>query len=183
MAQSAHTSEIEMRMRGRVILGLAMAATLVGTGCSDTSAPLAPLEAGPQQSSNALLGDVLGLVTRLLVPPVRRTTPLADDITWSFTAGPLGATSYNPGVGLTIVIPPGALSSTKTITVTSLEGSPVAYKFEPHGLQFDRKVSLAQDLRGTTAGGLLGLSVLSGAYFATDRLQLTGGLANVTELL
>jgi len=61
----------------------------------------------------------------------------------------------------------------------------VAYRFEPHGLVFARKVTLTQNLRGTTADGLLSSLVpLSGAYFATDDLELDAdGLANVTEII
>ena len=35
-----------------------------------------------------------------------------------------------------------------------------------------KNVYLTQSLRGTTAGGLLSLPLFSGAYFATDRLEL-----------
>jgi len=170
---------------------VAIAAAVVGA-CSESTAPTsAPVTVGPEASQQKLLGGLLGTLTKtvsnLLVAPVERSRPLAEDVTWSFVAGPLGAVSSNPGVGLTVVVPPGALSSTKTITVTALEGSAVAYKFEPHGLVFDRKVMLTQDLRLTSGGGLLGGLLglgYRGAYFSTDRLQTTSeGLAVVTELL
>ena len=180
-------------MLKRRYLALAFSAAAVGSACTDTTAPSStPVTSGPQASQQALLGGLLGTLTNtlstLLVAPVTRNTPLADDVTWSFTAGPAGAVSTNPGVGLTIVVPPLALSRTLTITVTALEGSALAYKFEPHGLVFSRKLTLTQDLRGTSAGGLLGgllsTTSLSAAYFATDRLETTGdGLAKVTEIL
>ncbi|HEU4996257.1 MAG TPA: hypothetical protein VFT29_15680 [Gemmatimonadaceae bacterium] len=168
-----------------LMLGSALT-VLVGTSCSTPDGSLSPISQGPAASENlvgGLVGGLLGTVTGLLVPPVNRTTPLADDVTWSFVAGPGGAVSSNAAVGLTISIPAGALSSTQTITVTALEGSPVAYKFEPHGLVFAKDVKLTQNLRGTTAGGLLSLPLISGAYFATDRLELQNGLAVVTEIL
>lgn len=167
-------------------------AAAVGGGCSDSTAPsTAPLTTGPEASQQKLLGGLLGTLTQtvsnLLVAPVERSRPLTDDVTWSFVAGPLGAVSSNAGVGLTIVVPPGALTSSKTITVTALEGSAVAYKFEPHGLVFARKVTLTQDLRLTSGGGLLGGLLgfsYRGAYFATDRLETNSeGLALVSELL
>ncbi len=164
-----------------LMLGSALT-VLVGTSCSAPDRLLSPVQEAPAASEN-LLGGLLGAVTGLLVPPVKRTTPLADDVTWSFTAGPGGAVSSNSSVGLTISIPAGALSTTQTIIVTALEGSAVAYKFEPHGLVFGRNVTLTQNLRGTSAGGLLSLPILSGAYFATDRLEFSGDLAVVTEIL
>ena len=193
-----------MSKRVSAFLGLAVAIVFVGAACSDAGRSLAPTAPAALQQTkspavaNGLLGGLLdgvvGVLKTLLVPPVRRNTQLADDVTWSFTAGPNGAVSSNNGVGLTIVIPPYALSSTRTITVTALKGYPVAYKFEPHGLVFNRKVSLTQDLRSTNAGGLLGLggllggvlgggSSLQGAYFSTDRLEMSGDLAKVNELL
>jgi hypothetical protein len=176
-------------------LALLMAAsTMVAVACTDsaTTEPQAIRQATPEE--NHLLGGLIGglvgndgLIGRLvnaLIPPVHRNVPLPQDITWSFWAGPNGTSSNNAAVGLSIVIPRGAMTSTQLITVTALAGSPVAYKFEPHGLQFERPVLLTQNLRGTTVGGLLSLPILSGAYFATDRLELDeNGLAAVTEIL
>ena len=169
-------------------------AALLAVACADATAP-APdrlQQRAPEQSAllggllDGLLGDggIVGQLVDALLPPVNRNVPLASDISWSFWAGPAGATSYNSALGLTIAIPRGALATTQRITVTALKGSAVAYKFEPHGLVFSRKVYLTQSLRGTTAGGLLSLPLLSGAYFATDRLELNDdGLAVVSEVL
>lgn len=174
-----------MSKRRSKLMTCALAAALLGAACSDAGQPLAPVQsrgesAASEQLLGGLIGGVINTLTNLLVPPVNRTTPLANDVVWSFTAGPLGAVSSNASVGLTIVVPAGALSATKTITVTALSGAPVAYKFEPH-LEFSRKVYLTQDLRGTTAGLL---ALYSGGHFATDRLELTpDGLAVVTELV
>ena len=170
--------------RGALIT-CSLAAVLVATSCSDAGQPFAtaPIRTeseAPQSLLGGLIGGVVGTLNNLLAPPVNRITPLPADVVWSFTAGPAGATSSNSAVGLKIVIPPYALSSTQTITVTALAGSPVAYKFEPH-LVFNRKVYLTQSLDGTTAGLL---STLSGAHFATDRLELNeNGLAKVTEIV
>jgi len=190
--------EIVMNARVKAAFGMMLVMTSLGTACSDTSptAPSAITTKGPV-AEQALLGGLVGALTNtltnLLVPPVKRLTPLANDVSWSFTVGPAGGVSRRDDVGLLIAVPLGALSSTKTITVTALKGSPVAYKFEPHGLVFNKKVVLTQDLRGTSAGGLLsgltsligGLlgSSLQGAYFSTDRLEMSGDLAKVNELI
>jgi hypothetical protein len=170
-----------MKTSARALLGLAVATSLTATACSDTARPFATAPDRADAASQSLLGGLLGGVTSTLVAPINRTTPLSSDVVWTFTAGPGGVTSSNPSVGLTIVVPPGALESTVTFTVTALAGAPVAYRFEPHA-EFERKVSLTQDLSGTTAS--LTLLPLVGAHFETDLLELNSdGLATVTEVV
>lgn len=167
----------------RALLGVAVTTTLVVTACSDNSRPFAtaPLREVTTESQN-LLGTVTETVTSLLVAPLHRTTPLPSDVAWTFTAGPDGAVSSNPSVGLTVAVPPGALTSAQTITVTALAGSVVAYRFEPH-LEFERKVYLKQDLAGTNVGLLSGL-MFKGAHFPGDVPVLTAdGLAVVDEIV
>ena len=172
--------------RGSLCL-LWLATAVVSSGCSERSSFTAPERVAPPEAAllgGLLGGGLLGGVTSLLIPPVERTTPLAQDITWSFTVGPAGASSSNSASGLKISVPSNAVSTSTTITVTALAGAPVAYRFEPHGLVFARKVTLTQNLRGTTADGLLSSTLLSGAYFATDELELgADGLADVTEII
>lgn len=174
-----------MSKRRSCFVATTFAAVLAGMACSDASRPLTTEPYQPDAAASShllggLLGGVTGTLTNLLVAPVNRTTPLPADVVWTFTAGPGGAVSSNSTVGLTISIPSGALASTQTITVRALAGAPVAYAFEPH-LVFSKKVYLTQKLNGTTAGLL---SVLSGAHFATDRLELNeDGLASVTEIV
>lgn len=171
-----------MRTRSAgAVLGFAVATALVFSACSDAgvTAPGAPV-ASEQSASNLLdLGGLLGLTT---VAPITRNAPLANDVSWSFTVGAGGATSSNASVGLTINVPSGALSTPTTITVTALQGSPVAYSFEPHGITFAKKVTLTQKLQGTSAGSQL-LPMLTGAYFANDDDILDNGLAIVSEVL
>jgi hypothetical protein len=165
----------------KAAIGLSVAVVLAGSACSEASRITGPTKAAPAQPSNLLGIDIdigLGGLVPRLVRPIERTTPLASDVTWSFEAGPAGAVSANSTVGLTIVIPYGALTSNQTITVTALAGAPVAYGFEPH-LDFERNVTLRQQLDGTNAGLL---EPLLGAHFATDRLELDAqGLLSVTE--
>ena len=172
-----------MRKSVSALLGLSVVVVLVVTGCSDTATTAPSLQRSTTAPSNLLginLGGTLNTLTSLLVAPVTRNTPLDSDVSWTFTAGPGGATSSNSAVGLTIVVPYGALSSTQTITVTALAGAPVAYRFEPH-LVFNKKVVLTQSLTGTSVG-LLGLVVLNGAHFTGDVLDVNAdGLVAVDE--
>lgn len=171
-----------MRMRSAgAVIGLAVATALVVSACSDAvvTAPVAPVAS--EQTSPSLLGgsELLGYTA---ATPVTRSVPLTSDITWSFTVGSGGGVSSNPSVGLTINFPSGAVSSPTVITVTALQGAEVAYRFEPHGLVFNRRVTLTQKLQGTSAGSQL-LPVLQGAYFPTDKPIIENGLVLVTELL
>jgi hypothetical protein len=167
------------KVRGALVACVAAGAWLAAS-CTEASSPTAPaFSHGSAQTS--LLGGLLNVARGLLVSPLQRKQPLADDVSWSFYAGPGGATSSNSAVGLTVSIPSGALATTTKITVTALAGSAVAYGFEPH-LTFAKNVTLTQDLR-VTSYGLLN-QVLSGAHFTGDDLTLTSdGLALVDELV
>ena len=159
-------------MHARVRL-LPLFALIVGAAsCDGPGHPSAPLRTTPSR-------DLLSSPVR--IAPVTRTTPLSTDVTWTFTAGPAGAVSSNAAVGLTITIPAGALAADQQITVTALAGAPVAYSLSPH-LTFAQPAVLTQTLQGTSAASLL--SILSGAHFAADSLQLSAsGLALVNEIV
>jgi hypothetical protein len=155
-----------MHRSTRVAAGFVISILALASSCTEVArAPTAPLNHRP------------ALLVPQLLAPLARNTPLSSDVTWSFTAGPAGAVSSNPTVGLTIVVPAGALTATETITVTALAGSHVAYRFEPH-LDFANNVRLTQKL--SLLHALTSLSFL-GAHFEGDALQLTNGLATVTE--
>jgi hypothetical protein len=180
-----------MRKSVSTLCVFAVCAALFAAACSDAGQSVTAPEISERRApASSLLDGALGdyddgsgSTVAQLVSPIQRTIPLAQDVTWSFEAGPSGAVSVNPAVGLKIVIPDGALASREVITVTALAGPPVAYKFEPHGLVFQRSVTLTQSIKGTTADAEL-LPALCAGYFATDRLELTtDGLASVTELL
>ena len=181
------------------LLGVASAALLLSAlavGCSDR-VPSAPRGVSPTQQSNSLLGGlvggVVGTVGKLLnivVTLVERPTALSQDIVWSFDAGPGGAISANRQAGLSINVPPGALSQNVHITVTVKAGNVYNYQFAPEGLQFALPVVVTQDvsdnsLIGSLLGGLLGSSKSAkGAYYSAPSLQYDPktGSATVNEL-
>ena len=158
----------------RAAAGLATTFLTAALGCRDLTSPTnqAPLDRSHRSGAS--------IIAPALVAPVERLTPLATDVSWTFVAGPFGAVSRNADVGLTVIIPFGALSSTQTITVTALEGSAVAYRFEPH-VTFGRGVTLTQDLSLTRSR--FSLLPLLGAHFDGDVLEFTNGLVGVTETL
>ena len=183
------------------LLGVASAALVLSAlavGCSDRM-PSAPQAASPvptQQSNSllgGLLGGVIGTVSKLLnivVTLVERPTALSQDVVWSFDAGPGGAISANRQAGLSIAVPPGALSKSVRITVTVKAGNVYNYQFAPEGLQFALPVVVTQDvsdnsLLGSLLGGLLGSNkTVRGAYYSAPTLQYDPktGTATVNEL-
>jgi hypothetical protein len=119
------------------------------------------------------------------VAPLRRQTALTKDDSWSFDVGPSGMVVRRPSTGLTIVVPEGAVSATTHITVTAFKGHAIAYRFEPHGLQFAIPLQLSQSLRGTKVDEGSSASSLFGGYFADDTLPAdsTTGDLRVREIL
>lgn len=168
-----------MRVRSLSTTVLAAAFAISAFGCSSTDSPAAPRAVTPAPSapSQSLLGTLLNAPT--MVNPLNRTTPLTAPISVSRRIGVLGGTIVVPGAGLTIVVPPLAVASNTTFTVTALAGSAVAYEFGPHG-RFNVPLVVTQDLRGTdaAAGGLVNPLSLQLGYFPDANNPLS-----VTELL
>ena len=154
-----------MSKSGRILIGLTVASSILAAACSDASRPLAtaPDRAVPVAAESANLGIIDGLLG-LLVAPVKRSAPLASDVSWTFAAGPEGGYTSNTALGLTVSIPAGALDNNVVITVTALKGAPIAYRFSPH-LEFDKKVSISQSLKTAGDKNLAQLKALTGAAF------------------
>lgn len=171
------------RLMRSVCLALGASALLVG--CNSDHTPVAPSAPATPAVSPSLLGGLLGGLTTTVVGVVDRVVPLPSDVTWSFVAGPGGARSSNSVAGLSIYVPPGALSSNVTITVTAVHGSVVNYHFEPEGLKFASPVVLTQDMSlTTTLLNLLTASSMHGAYYSSPTLQYdpSTNTATVNEL-
>lgn len=120
------------------------------------------------------------------VSPVHRAIALSQDESWSFDVGPSGTSVRNAATGLTITVPAGAVTTPTHITVIALKGAPLAYRFEPHGLQFARPIQLSQSLRGLklrqSDSPIPGLFA---GYFSEDSLATDAltGEARVHEIL
>ena len=121
-----------------------------------------------------------------LVHPVRRQQPMSHEVSWSFDVDARGTTIRHPATGLTITVPAGAVAGPTHITVFALRGAPLAYRFEPHGLQFAQPIQLTQSLRGLLLGDASQpIPRLFAGYFADDSLatDTTTGNARVIEIL
>lgn len=144
-------------------LGARLLSIVLLAGCArDAASPVGPTTPPPQPNA-ALLG-------LLPVRGLTRATPLATDISVSAVIDKKGGTLSIPEAGLTLVVPPGAVSSRTTFVATALAGKLVAYEFEPHGTTFAVPLQFSQDLKKTSLLGVLSAPLLQGAYFPSSSL-------------
>ncbi|MFL5382991.1 MAG: hypothetical protein ACJ8GN_10790 [Longimicrobiaceae bacterium] len=159
-------------MRSHALRALAATAVFaMAGGCADPVASGAGRS--PADPSHGLLGGIVASV-------VQRVVPLSRDYAASATIGTAGGTLRIPEAGLTVTFPAGAVPAPVTVRATALAGSNVAYRFEPHGLKFQKDVTVAQDLSLTGVVNQLLTVQLEGGYFP-DESTLTGGTVVVTE--
>ncbi|HET9425185.1 MAG TPA: hypothetical protein VFO55_07440 [Gemmatimonadaceae bacterium] len=153
-----------------------LALMAVAAGCDKTvTAPSAP-GAGAHK---AILSSPVS------VSVVTRNTALATAQSASAVIGLLGGRLTLPGAGLTVVIPPFALTSPTRITVTAVAGNQLAYEFAPHGIRFLAPLVVTQSLLGTSAlsGGLLPKPLIAGYFASLSDLDPLAGTAQVSEIL
>jgi hypothetical protein len=157
-------------MRARSLSSLLAAVVLfAAAGCAGSDNPASPTAARSIPTESAQHSLLLGSPTNYKV--LQRTTPLAANITVSKNIGILGGTISIPQAGLSVIVPPLAVTSTKTFTITALAGSNVAYTFGPHGITFLTPLLATQTLKNTQAasGGLINPLSLSVGYFSDDQ--------------
>lgn len=159
-------------------LALLLAVLAVGVaGCADapTAAPAAPrIVEAPRP---ALLGIVA------LTPVLERSRALPADITVRARIGYDGGTIAIPDAGFKVVVPRGAVSAPVDFVATAVAGRAVAYRFDPHGIQFARPLVATQELRGTDWVGVPLLNLRAG-YFKDDaQLDAERALVQLDELL
>lgn len=155
----------------RILVLTAVLGAAVG-GCSDSVAP----EAGGREARGALLGGLLE------VNLLQRLVALDRSYSASATIGTAGGVIRIHEAGLTVTFPAGAVSQPVTIRATALPGRNVAYTFEPHGLVFQQRPVITQDLGVTEVVRRLLGPQLEGVYFA-DESQIAAGTATVQEAL
>ena len=165
-------------MRRRLLVVASALVTAIAAACVSGDTPVSPPSAPVQPAASS--ANLLGLGGSSNVTPLLRTSPLSQSLSASARVGPLGGTLAIPGAGLLVVVPPLALSSEQTITVTAVAGSNVAYEFAPHGLKFNLPLVVTQNLSVTQASrnGLVNpLSLFAGYY--PDSTKIT----SITESL
>lgn len=152
------------------------AAVLLGAlaGCADV--PSAPTTPPPEAAGATLLGLDL-------TPALRRTVPLAADLTVRARIGSEGGVLAIPGAGLRVVVPARAVAAPTDFVVTAIAGSAVAYEFAPHGLRFARPLRVTQELRGTDWIGLALLDFRAVYFEQRDQVDAVEALIDVDEVL
>lgn len=157
---------------------MAAASMILFAGCSDKG-PVAPEAAAPA-APEALMSLLLPQPQQVSV--VTRNVPLQSSITRSASIGLLGGVISIPEAGLKVIVPPAAVLSRTTITITAPAGNAVAYEFGPHGTRFLVPLIVEQNLRYTSAYGNTSiLGSLEAGYF-TD-LKSVGLTAWISEIL
>jgi len=166
-----------MNFRTLRFMAVAAAGAIFVNACATPDSPVAPQS--PTAPSAVASSSLLGL-TKTTVTPLQRIKPLRSALSASAYIGALGGRLAIQGAGITVVVPPLALTSTKLVTVTALAGSNVAYTFEPHGTTFLVPLVVTQDLTNTqaTTGGLINPLSLVVGYFPDSN-----NILSVTELL
>ena len=146
------------------------------TACqSDAPSDPKPVRRAPEAPSALLLSSPK------TVNVLQRTTPLANPVTASATVGIFGGVLALPSAGLTVIIPPMAVTRTTTLSVTALPGSNVAYEFSPHGTTFGVPLIATQSLNGTNTSGL-NIGLFFAGYYQSPA-DLGSGVATITEIL
>ena len=177
-----------MNLRSLSRFGARLVSVFLLAGCArDAATPLEPDNDTNTISSTTSTeqfeqsASILGL---LPVRGVTRLVPLMQNIPVSALIGPDGGTISIPEAGLTLVVPPGAVTSSTKFTATALAGRLAAYEFEPAGTKFPVPLQFTQDLTKLSLLGIVTAPVLDGAYFTdTSKLNQILGRAAVSEIL
>jgi len=176
-----------MNLRSLSRFGARLCSAFLLAGCArDAATPLEP-DTNTSTSSAVSTEQFQQSATLLGLLPVRgvtRVVPLKQNIAVSAVIGQDGGTISIPDAGLTLVVPPGAVTSSTNFTATALAGRLVAYEFEPAGTKFPVPLQFTQDLRKLALLGVVTAPVLDGAYFTdTGKLNQDLGRAAVSEIV
>lgn len=165
------------KMKGAAQLALAV---LLAACSADPTAHVTPAAAPVASISELVDPTILGALATL--QPLQRKVPLARDVRVEATIGPNGGTLNVPAAGFSVTVPRGAVSVETRFAVTAVQGTQVAYEFEPHGSTFLRPLGAVQDLRVTRPTLL---RVLLKAGYFEHRAQLGASTlgALVSELI
>jgi hypothetical protein len=120
---------------------------------------------------DGLIGGIGGTVNKLL------TCQVAESRTTTQTIGPAGGTIFVGRHSLTI--PYGALSQDVAITATAPAGDHVELALAPHGLQFERNVTLRMSYADC---GLVRALLLRIAYVDRESLRILDVLPSFPDL-
>lgn len=174
-------------------LRASLAALLLATGALAGCSSDRPGATEPQTPSGDLVSSTIEMADSLaagLLEPVEATALTRklqlpqDQWASAFVSPTRGGVLQLQPAGLTVVIPPGAVSRSMVIWAKARRGSLVAYEFGPHGTQFLVPITMTQDLKPTSWYSGLDPSAVSVGYFK-DGAQVddAAGRARIDEFL
>lgn len=163
--------------------GMILAATgwLLAACSTADLAPTGPSVATAAVQTNLSQQPAASLGTLTSVKTLGRMIPLGQSVTATARIGPNGGTLTLSSVGLTLVVPRGAVDSVTTFKVTALPGNAIAYEFAPHGVTFKVPLQLQQSLGRST--WLPGLPLRGGYFKNAGQVNTNLRQAQVDELL
>lgn len=155
-----------------------LSALVLASACSTDAVSGPRIEVSQNENLiGALTKPVFGLLRKVTVGKLNTTFLVAQ--TQSAVIGPKGGKLVLPSTGFELIVPPGAVDSMTTFSVTLNPGSAMAYEFEPHGAKFNKPLRFRQN---TSFGDLSRRTIFFGGYFAHES-QVHDTFAFVSELL
>ena len=181
-------------IRNRLLRGVVATSLAAGTlaACStDTAGVTAPAASGALAGSesgalDAAIDSVLEVASSLTrATALTRKVPLSGTLAAAAVITPeRGGVLELHDAGLTVTVPPSAVSAPMVIWVSARPGKLVAYEFGPHGTQFNVPIRVKQDLKPTSWYRLVDRSQVEAGYFKdASQIDATTGTAMIDEFL
>lgn len=178
-----------MNTRFHARVAALLCAGMLAACSTDQPGVTGPASADVIGAADTLVGTVLESVVEQVAPveaaALTRKIVLGQDQFASATISPTrgGVLQLQPA-GLTVVVPPGAVSRPTVIWAKARRGNLVAYEFGPHGTQFQVPITMTQDMKPTSWYSLLDRSALEVGYFKDGaQVEDASGRAQIDEFL
>jgi hypothetical protein len=161
------------------LLTIALAAVML-TSCADSpappTAPVAPIAPNP-----SLLGDLIGGVTGTVGDLADGLGLVSCNVKKTHTASAtIGRNGGTLRVGPhTLIVPRNALKENVRISAVAPKGKTVQIKFEPHGLEFQRKAALTMSYSECSLLSPVSLRIV----YVNDQFEILEVLPTVTSVL
>lgn len=169
-------------LRERIRRVAAISLALASAACStDITAPsVSRATASQATTASASVATVNGASLQS-VKVAGRLRPSGQDVIVRQVIGAAGGTIHMRQQGLTLIVPPGAVTGPTTFQIKALAGRAVAYEFEPHGTKFKVPLIFRQQVTVTSIGW--GQAVRGGYFSSASHIDQKSSKAGVSELL
>ena len=161
------------------LFAIALAAVMLTSCADDHALPTAPV--APVAPNPSLIGDVLGGVTDVVGGVANGLGLVSCNVRRTHT----GSAEIGPNGGVLrvgphlLTVPPKALKQKVRISAVAPKGKHVQIKFEPQGLEFERKTLLTMSYSECSLLSPLRLKVV----YVNDQLQILEVLPTVVSVL